>query len=268
MNWSWRAVPVVLFLAVVGWGAWSVLGSVEEPTEEDWWQPVSGLSWQYQESGPVDILPGVDLYVLDTGLVTAADIDALRTGGAGVLCSFEAGFVTPGASSQVDLVPEQAVGDAVDGISGARWLDIRDTEGLEPYLDARLDEVVGFGCDGVAPRSVDAWQHPTAFEFRGNDQLRYIRFIADMAHEKGLAFALHNDAEQVERLVGDVDLIVSTGCLTNSRCDLYQPALDLDVPVHVVETRANESRFCAVGAETGIEFIGKEPGFGPDRRPC
>ncbi|MCP4085581.1 MAG: endo alpha-1,4 polygalactosaminidase [Actinomycetia bacterium] len=268
MNWSWRALPVCIFLAFVGWGAWSVLDSVEEPVVEDWWHPASGLAWQYQQAGVVDPVPGVGLYVLDTGLLSAPDVAALQADGAHVVCSFEAGFVTPEVSPQVELVPEEAIGDEVEGIGGARWLDIRDTEGLGPYLTALVDDALALGCDGIAPRSVDAWQHATAYEFRGNEQLRYIRFIADLTHEREMAYGLHNDSEQADRLAGDVDLFVSTGCLAGGGCDLYQPALELDVPVYVVETRANADRFCAAAAETGIEFIGKEPDLGHERIAC
>jgi hypothetical protein len=70
------------------------------------WRPQPGLTWQIQLSGPVKVLPGIELYDVDLFEVPNSKMRRLRTAGARILCYFNAGAYEQWRSDAALYPPE------------------------------------------------------------------------------------------------------------------------------------------------------------------
>lgn len=57
--------------------------------------------------------------------------------------------------------------------------------------------------------NVDTWSNSNGLGLTAFDQLAYILWLANTAHELGMAFGLRNDLNQVAQLVTVVDFFVN-----------------------------------------------------------
>lgn len=58
----------------------------------------------------------------------------------------------------------------------------------------------------MEPDNVDGYADDSGFPLTGADQLRFNRWVASRAHERGLGVALKNDLDQVEERL-DLDAV-------------------------------------------------------------
>ena len=130
--------------------------------------------------------------------------------------------------------PAAAIGDALDGWPGERWLDVRSAE-VRALMEARLDVAVTRGCDGVEPDNVDGYANTTGFPLTAADQLDYDRFLATAAHARGLSVGLKNDLDQIDDLVGAFDWALDEECWAYDECDLLDPFVAAGKAVFQVE---------------------------------
>jgi hypothetical protein len=72
-------------------------------------------------------------------------------------------------------------------------------------MQARLDLAVSKGCDAVEPDNVDAFQTAVGFDIDGDEQVAYLRWLADEAHRRGLSIGLKNAIGLVDQVVNDFD---------------------------------------------------------------
>jgi hypothetical protein len=100
---------------------------------------------------------------------------------------------------------------------------------------ARLDLAVSRGFDGVEPDNVDGYTNDPGFPLTAADQLDFNRFIADAAHERGLAVGLKNDLDQIPDLVACFDFAVNEQCHEYDECGALQPFVDAGKPVFNAE---------------------------------
>lgn len=69
-------------------------------------------------------------------------------------------------------------------------------------MKKRIDEAKSKGCDGVDPDNIDGYQNDSGFDMTEDDAVDFIRFMAQTAHEAGLAYGLKNgDDALVNRVV-------------------------------------------------------------------
>ena len=102
--------------------------------------------------------------------------------------------------------PTRSSATGLDDWQGERWLDIRATEVLRPILAERFDMCAGKGFTGVEADNVDGYTQDSGFDLTGDDQLRFNRMLAELAHERSLTIGLKNDLDQIDDLVGRVRL--------------------------------------------------------------
>jgi len=177
----------------------------------------------------------VDAQAFDVDLVEVPPsvFGDLHGKGRKVVCYFSAGSHEdwrPDASQ----FPAAAIGKALDGWPGERWLDVRNNE-VRAIMKARLDLAASKGCDGVEPDNVDGYANDTGFDLSEADQLDYNRFLAQEAHARGMAAGLKNDVDQVADLVGDFDFEVNEECFQYDECDLLTPFIQAGKAVFQVE---------------------------------
>ncbi len=235
-------------------------GAVTPASGLDWYRPPPGVSWYWQLQGTVD--PGYDgqLYDIDLFDVSSDQVSSLQASGKRVLCYFSAGSYEEwredaGSFSAQDL------GNPLDDWPGERWLDIRSERVRSAMLD-RLERARDKGCDGVEPDNVEGYAQDTGFPLTAADQLAFNRFLADAAHQRGLAVALKNDLAQVPDLVDRFDMAVNEQCHEYGECNLLEPFVLAGKPVlnaeyadRYVDDASARSALCADAVDRGFSTL-------------
>ncbi|MFJ4875711.1 endo alpha-1,4 polygalactosaminidase [Streptomyces sp. NPDC088745] len=230
------------------------------------WQPRPGTPWQWQLSGELDLTVDVPVYDVDGHTTSADQVAALHEEGRKVICYLSTGAwedFRPDAAR----FPAEVLGEG-NGWEGERWLDIRRTDVLEPLMAARVDMCRAKGFDAVEPDNMDGYDNRTGFPLTADDQLRYNRLIARLAHERGLSVGLKNDLDQIPELLGDFDFAVNEQCAEFEECALLTPFIEAGKAVFHVEYELPTARFCPEARKLGLSSMLKEYELGAWRRPC
>ncbi len=226
-----------IFLIGCG-GASSDTPSATDPntppvTGSSWYQPTASSTWQLQLQGTVNTGYAVDIYDIDLFDTPDQTIADLHAAGRHVICYFSGGSYEEWRSDATQFAAAD-LGNELDGWPGERWLDIRSAN-VRGIMLLRLNQAVAKGCDGVDVDNMDGYTNNPGFPLTSEDQLAYNRFIANAAHERGLAVALKNDLDQIDSLVDYFDLSVNEECFDYNECDLLMPFVQQGKPVLQVE---------------------------------
>jgi len=157
----------------------------------------------------------------------------------------------------VGRYPDEVVGDPLDDWQGERWLDVRRVDALRPILADRFDMCAGKGFTGVEANDVDGYTQDTVSDLTDEDQLRFNRMIAELAHERSLTVGLKNDLDQVDDLVDTFDFAVNESCVQYRECAALQPFTAQGKPVLHIEYEMSTAEFCPVTALLGFRSIRK-----------
>lgn len=232
----------------------------------DWWRPKTGVSWQWQLSGPLDLTVDAQVYDVDLFTTTAAQVRELHSAGRRAVCYLDAGSWEPGRPDSSAFAPA-VLGTRLAGFPDERWLDIRRSD-LFPVLARRTDLCRTKGFDGVEFDNVDGYANATGFPLTAADQLRFNRALATMAHERGLAAALKNDLEQVPALQAAFDFSVDEQCAQYDECALLTPFIAAGKPVLHVEYDLAPALFCPVTRPLGFSSLAKNLSLDSARVSC
>lgn len=206
-------------------------------TEGDWVRPALNTTWQWQlqpdANGKINTTYDVDLYDIDLFDVPASLVSQLKSDGRIVIAYFSAGTFEDFRSDADAFLPAE-IGKALDDFPNERWLDIR-SNNVRRIMQARLDLAVEKGFDGVEPDNVTGFSNDSGFDLTADDQLAFNRFIANEAHERGLAVGLKNDLEQIPQLVDYFDFAVNEQCHEFDECEANEPFIDDGKPVFNAE---------------------------------
>jgi hypothetical protein len=242
-----------------------------EPPER--WQPEVGASWQWQLTGEPDLSFDVDVYDLDLFDTPEDVVDALHAEGRAAICYVSVGTVEDWRPD-VDRFPAAVVGDEYDEWPGERWLDVRRFSLLAPVLRDRLDLCREKGFDGVEPDNVDGFTNETGFDLSVEDELRFIRWLADEAHARGLSIGLKNADELVDDLVDDLDWALTEDCYADDWCEALEFFVRADKPVFMAEytdrlsTKEFRDEACSLSADLGFSAILKDRDLDAERVAC
>lgn len=231
----------------------------------------TGVTWQWQLTGTVDTSYDVDVYDVDLFEMSSALYQELVDDDRIVVCYFSAGSYEPWRPD-ADQFPEEAIGRALEGWPDERWVDHTDPT-VRKIMVARLELAVEKGCHAVEPDNVTAHDARSGFPINATEQLDYNRFLADEAHELGLAIALKNDVEQVEALVDWFDLQVNEECAFYDECHTLAPFVSQNKAVLHAEYVDEWSDAPALaeevcGVEPGLSTIIKGWDLGPEYLDC
>jgi endo-alpha-1,4-polygalactosaminidase (GH114 family) len=178
-----------------------------DPQLKDWWHPAVGLTWQWQiGNNNIDTSIQADVYDVDL-YVDQSSIDELHAKGRKLICYISAGSYEDWRPDK-DQFPSEVLGKDYDGWPGEKWLDIRAIEKLAPIMRARLDLCKSKGFDAVEPDNLEIYTNDTGFPLTYQDQLKYALWLADEAHQRGLAIGQKNASDQVVELVEVYDFAI------------------------------------------------------------
>lgn len=189
--------------------------------------------WHIDLEAPVNTAVDADWFDIDLFDNDASVVRALHARGRGVICYFSAGS-SEDWRPDFGSFPRAALGSALDGWPGERWLDVRHA-GVLQVMRARMDRARAMGCDGVDPDNVDGYANATGFSLRAADQLAYNRALATEAHARGLRVGLKNDLEQAAALAPSFDFAVNEQCFEYDECAALAPFTAAAKPVLHIE---------------------------------
>ncbi|MFF1793647.1 endo alpha-1,4 polygalactosaminidase [Kitasatospora sp. NPDC058263] len=230
------------------------------------WQPTPGLAWQWQLGGGVDQSVDVPVYDVDGFETDAAVVAALHAKGRKVICYINAG-------SWEDFRPDaaaftKALQGSGNGWKGEKWFDIRKLDQLKPLMAARFDMCRSKGFDAVEPDTIEAYNQNSGFPLTAEDQLRYNRMLASLAHERGMAIGLKNDLDQIPALLPDFDFAVNEECAQFDECARLSPFIQAGKAVFHVEYKLGTEKFCARTKSLGLSSMQKKLELDAWRKPC
>ncbi len=243
------------------------LSNIEYFRVREIWRPPPRTTWQWQLTGPVDLSVEAEMFDLDLFDTPVEVIEALHRQGRVVICYFSAGTYEPWRPD-ADRFPAEVLGLPLEYWPEERWLDIRRLDLLAPIMEARLDLAVQKGCDGVEPDNVDAYTNRSGFPLTAEDQLRYNRWLARAAHQRGLSVGLKNDLDQIPALVGEFDWTLNEECFTYEECDKLLPFVQAGKAVFGVEYELDPEEFCPEANRLGFSFMKKHWELDAWRIPC
>lgn len=251
-----RSISFFVLLAATILIGRPVIVSAQTP-KPAWWQPTAGQSWQIQLSDAEvnEILP-VEVYDLDGFDTDRETVDRLHAQGIKAICYFSAG-TWEDWRPDADHYPEEIIGNAWDEWEGERYLDIRRIDQLAPILEARMDMCAEKGFDAIDPDNIDSYGADTGFPLTEQDQIAFNTWIAEAAHERGLAAGQKNVPELTSALEPSFDFAVSEDCYDENWCADLDPYIAAGKPVFAIEYTDRDVDFaemCAAFAES--EFSG------------
>lgn len=197
------------------------------------WQPTPSDTWQWQLQGNINTSYNALVYDIDLFDSPNATIQSLKAARKKIVCYFSAGSAEEWRSDYHRFLPEEK-GSGVDGWAGEYWLDTRSSN-VRQIMRDRLDLAVQKGCDGVEPDLVEAYTSDSGFPLTRATQVEYNRFIAQEAHNRGLAVGLKNVVELVDEIGADFDFAVNEQCHEYAECDGYNAFIQSGKPVFNAE---------------------------------
>ncbi len=203
-------------------------------TSKTWWRPTVGLTWQWQ-IGNLDIDTSIEADVYDIDLYVDQEIiDELHAKGRKVIGYMSVGSYEDWRPDKDRFAPE-ILGKDYEGWNGEKWLDIRQIEKLAPILLARLDLCQAKGFDAVEPDNMEIHTNNTGFPISYEDQLKYALWLADEAHQRGLAIGVKNAPDQVQDLVDHFDFAITEDAFFYGWAEKMNPFIVAGKPVFAAE---------------------------------
>ena len=230
------------------------------------WIPEPGTRWQWQLTTPVDLTVNAPIYDIDGFDNSAAVVQQLHSLGRKVICYIDVG-AAENFRSDYGSFPAQVLGKS-DGWPGERYLDIRRIDLLGPIMAKRFDMCRSKGFDAIEADVVDGYSNDTGFPLTAADQIAYNRYIAKLAHRRGLSVALKNDVEQVDSLVYDFDFSIDEQCFQYDECDQLAPFISHDKAVLEAEYSLSTQSFCPQALALGLSAMRKTTSLDALRWPC
>ncbi|HEX5927277.1 MAG TPA: endo alpha-1,4 polygalactosaminidase [Baekduia sp.] len=242
-------------------------GATPQPPAAARWIPGPRTTWQWQLTTPVDQSVDAQMYDVDLFDNPATVVAALHAAGRHVVCYIDVGTYEPGRPDSGSF-PAAVIGNELPDWPGEHWLDVRRLDVLGPILGARFDLCKQKGFDAVEADNVDAYANDSGFPLTGDDQLRFNRFLADAAHQRGLSIGLKNDLEQVSALQPAFDWAINEQCFQYSECSSLQPFVQAGKAVFEVEYSLSTASFCPQAQAGGIMAMRKNLSLDAVRQPC
>lgn len=251
-------------------GQFNLAGEPASNPVAGWWQPAAGLSWQWQ-IGNDAIDTAIEAAVYDIDLyVDQAIIDELHAKGRKVICYISVGSYEDWRPD-ADQFPPAVLGKDYAGWPGEKWLDIRRIDLLAPIMLARLDACAAKGFDGVEPDNMEIYTNNTGFPITYEDQLRYALWLADAAHQRGLAIGQKNASDQVANLVDIYDFAITEDYFYYNEAEAMLPYIKAGKPVFAAEYTdlpGDFAAFCKKSKQFNFSIILKNRGLDAWLQTC
>jgi len=179
------------------------------------------MTWGwYLAGGEIPDL-GVDVVDVDLFETPASEIAKAESAGIRTVCYLSAGTFEGGRPDDGDYA-EEILGNTWEEWD-ERYVDISRLDLLGPILEARLDLCVEKGFSAVEPDNIDTYGADTGFDLTEGDAREFALWLADAAHDRGLAIAQKNAPEFAADLVDSFDFAIAEDCFDDDWCPELAP---------------------------------------------
>ena len=222
------------------------------------WRLEPDQRFDIQLTAPFDLVRPADVLVLPLFGTLPARLQELRSRGVAAVC-----YVMAGAweswRPDAGQFPQPVIGQRTEGRADQRWLDIRQAS-LRPILERRADLCRDRGFDGILFGGLDGYARNSGFDLTAEQQLAFNRWLAEVAHARGLAAGIINDLDQAAELANAFDFLIADTCIDQGNCAAVQPFLASNKPVFLLDytnvvRRMNEH--CAAAMKIGAPLVFK-----------
>lgn len=218
------------------------------PKPKTLWQPTADtpLIWDWQ-IGHLTPQPNKDVDVYNIDIDTEPEaLHALKATGAKLICYFSVGTIEDWRED-ANQFPAELIGERYEQLPGERWLNYKEIDKLAPIMLARLDRCAARGFDAVEADNVDAFNYETRnkagevirigtnFQITEADTVRYVRWLAEAAHERNLAIGLKNAEAIAADIVNDIDFMVTEECILYDWCSAASVIIENNKPIFAAE---------------------------------
>jgi len=217
-------------------------------TNDEYWKPSAGVSWQWQLTGTIDETVNASVYDIDGFDNDESVVKALHAQGRKVICYLSVGSFEdwrPDAKS----FPAAVLGNEYPGWPGERFVDIR-AKALRDVMAARFDLCKQKGFDGIEPDNMDVYSAKSGFPLTETDGIDYANWLASEAHARGLNIGQKNAPEIAAQLEPVFDWVLTEDCYDQSWCADVSVYVDHDKPVFMSEytdTKVDFKAACSWG---------------------
>lgn len=205
----------------------------DNATSQASFTPGSSHYWQLQ--GGISTTRSANVYGIDlednehTGL-----IDQLKAQGKLVVCYISAGTYEQWRSDASSFDQNNDLGSPMGNWPGEFFLNIK-SDNVRRIMRSRIDRAVAANCDALEPDNTDAYQANNGLGLTAQDQVDYLKFLADYAHSKGLQIALKNTVDLIAsaNLASIFDFTLNESCYTYNECNALKPFIDSNKAVYI-----------------------------------
>ncbi len=234
------------------------------------WKPAPGTSFEWILQNYDGRIPAAK--VLDTDLfeTTKAQVAALKAAGRKPVCYISVGSWENWRPDK-STYPDAILGKPLDGWPGERYVDIRNITLLGPILLKRMDLCLAKGFIAMEPDNLDAYENDSGFAITRADTVRFLKWLAAMAHGKGLSIGLKNVPELTAAVIDKYDWALTEDCFKQRWCADSKPFIDAGKAVFAVEYTDNNisfAKFCAQAKSLGLSPLYKRRALGPWSQHC
>ena len=234
------------------------------------WIPTPELTWDWQLSSGANLNAEVQVFDIDLFGNSAETVAAIHAKGAKAICYISVGTLEDWQADAATF-PQSVIGKPYDGWPGEYWLDIRQIDLLAPVMRARLDMCRDKGFDGFEPDNIDGFYADTGFPLTAEDELRYVRWLANEAHQRGLSMGLKNVPDFAAELVDELDWALTEDCLADGWCDQMKPFIDANKAVFMAEYTdrgTTVQQMCPAAKALRFSPVLKNRDLGIERQGC
>lgn len=239
------------------------------------WPPTGKVPWDWQIGASSDravtVAPGVKLLSLDGFTVTAAKVAALKAQGIYTVCYINAGSYEPWRPDAPRYPESLKIQRDADWPDEA-FLDVTDVfrpnSVLAGILIDRLKMCAGKGFDALEPDNLQNDENVTGGRITTQQQIDFNGWIADRAHEQGLAVFQKNGPDKIllrdrtgKMMVEKFDGILNEQCQEYSECASLAEYTKRGKLALNVEYRRRVVLNCSLMAKHGINALKKDLGL-------
>ena len=224
------------------------------------WVPVPGTTFEWILQGYRGVIPTAEAVDVDLFDTPQSQVAALRKAGKIPICYVSVGTWENWRPDRRDF-PARLLGNPLDNWPGERYVDIRNLTLLGPILLARLDLCRAKGFLAVEPDNVDVGDNNSGFRISKADTLRFLKFLANAAHSKGLSIGLKNVPELSSTMAGTYDWALTEDCFDQGFCADSAPFIAAGKAVFAVEytdNNINFTKFCQQAKQLGLSPLLKQ----------
>ena len=213
-----------------------------------WWKPTASLpihmQWQLSKTfnSSTDFIPGVTVYDIDGYDNSASAVAAIHAKGFIAICYMDMGGWEAGRPDSA-AYPASVKGNKMQGWP-EYYLDIRSPI-VRTNMAARIELCRQKGFDALEPDVTDAYDNNSGFPLTYQDELDYLKFLANEAHNRGMSIGLKGDIDQAKDAAAFMDWTLNEECAQYGECSKLQPFVAANKAVFQVEYAKTTASFCA-----------------------